>query len=316
MEISAVVATAYGGPEVLEVIDLELGDPKPGEVLVEIRAAATNPIDVKLYSGTIGSDPSRLPMRLGAEAAGVVLATGSDVEGPTGRIHTGDEVIVFRASGAYTNGLIAPAESILAKPPQISFEEASALMVSGTTAVHGLQACGVKAGDTVLIHAAAGGVGLMAVQLAFSGGARVIATARESEHDLLASMGAEPVAYGDGLLERVQALAPGGVDAAFCCVGTAEAIDVSVAVVKDRSRIVTIVSSPRASELGIKLLGGGPGADPGTEIRAAARFELLHRIEEGSLRVVIASTYPLPEVQAAHRQLKDGHAHGKIVLLT
>jgi NADPH:quinone reductase-like Zn-dependent oxidoreductase len=316
MEISAVVATAYGGPEVLKLIDLELGEPKSGEVLVEVRAAATNPIDVKMYSGNSASDPSRLPMRLGFEAAGVVLATGGDVEGPTGRIHTGDEVIVYPATGAYATAIIAPATSILAKPPQMSFEEASGLMLTGTTAVHGLQAGGVKAGDTVLIHGAAGGVGLMAVQLAFGGGARVIATARESEHDLLASMGAEPVAYGDGLLERVQALAPEGVDAALDCIGTTEALDVSLAVVKDRSRIVTIVSSPRAIELDVKRIGGGPGADPGTEIRAAARLELLRRIEEGSLRVVIEATYPLPEVQAAHRELKRGHAHGKIVLIS
>ena len=99
------------------------------------------------------------------------------------------------------------------------------------------------------------------------------------------------------------------------CIGTAEALDVSLAVVKDRSRIVTIVSSPRAIELDVKRIGGGPGADPGTEIRAAARLELLRRIEEGSLRVVIEATYPLPEVQTAHRELKKGHAHGKIVLI-
>lgn len=316
METSAVVATAYGGPEVLKLIDVELGEPKSGEVLVEVRAAATNPIDLKLYSGSMGNDASRLPMRLGLEAAGVVLATGGDVDGPSGRIREGDEVIVWRATGAYASALIEPAASILAKPPQMSFEEASGLMLTGTTAVHGLQAAGVKSGDTVLIHGAAGGVGLMAVQLAFGGGARVIATARETEHDLLASMGAEPVVYGDGLLERVQALAPNGVDAALDCIGTAEAIEVSLAVVKDRGRIVTIVASPRAIELDIKRIGGGPGADPGNEIRAAARFELLRRVEEGSLRVVIASTYPLPEVQAAHRELQAGHAHGKIVLLT
>jgi NADPH:quinone reductase len=315
MQISAVVATAYGGPEVLALIDLELGEPKRGEVLVQVRAAATNPIDFKLYSGSMGSDPSRLPMRLGFESAGVVLATGGDVEGPTGRIREGDDVIVYRATGGYASALIEPAESILAKPAQMSFEEASGLMLTGTTAVHGLQACAVMPGDTVLIHGAAGGVGLMAVQLAFGGGARVIATAREAEHDLLASLGAEPVAYGDGLLERVRALAPDGVDAALDCVGTAEAIDVSVEVVDDRSRIVTIVASPRAIELDITRIGGGPGADPGTEIRAAARFELLRRIEEGSLRIIIASTYPLPEVQAAMRELEEGHAHGKIVLL-
>src|SRR5580693_5772924 len=103
MDISAVVATAFGGPEVLALDDVELGDPQPGEVLVQVNAAGTNPIDYKVYSGIghYGSDPSSLPMRLGFEAAGVVLATGGEVEGPSGRIRPGDDVIVFRASGAY-----------------------------------------------------------------------------------------------------------------------------------------------------------------------------------------------------------------------
>jgi NADPH:quinone reductase-like Zn-dependent oxidoreductase len=317
MHISAVVATAFGGPEVLSLVDLELSDPKRAEVLVEVHAAGTNPVDFKLYSGSAnyGSDPSRLPMRLGLEAAGVVLATGGEAEGPSGTIREGDEVIVYPASGAYASAIIVPTTSVISKPAATSFEEASGLMLTGATAVHGLHAGNVSAGDTVLIHGAAGGVGLMAVQLAVGDGARVIGTAGESQHELLRSLGAEPVVYGDGLLERVEALAPEGVDAALDCIGTAEAIDVSVAVVEDRTRIVTIVASPRAAELDIKRIGGGPGADPGTEIRAAARLELVRRVELGSLRVIVAATYPLSEVQAAHRELKDGHAHGKIVLL-
>jgi NADPH:quinone reductase-like Zn-dependent oxidoreductase len=317
MQISAVVATAFGGPEVLSVVELELGEPGQGEVLVEVHAAGTNPIDYKVYSGSghYGSDPSSLPLRLGFEAAGVVLATGGDVEGPSGPIRPGDEVIAYRVSGAYASAIVAPASSIVAKPEAMTFDEASGLMLTGVTAVHALRASGVTAGDTVLMNGGAGGVGLMAIQLAVTDGARVIATASEAQHELVRSLGAEPVAYGSGLLERVVALAPEGVDAALDFIGSDEAIDVSISLVEDRSRIVTIVSSPRASESGVTAIGGGPGADPGTEIRAAARLELVRRVEQGSLRVIIDATYPLVDVQAAHRELMGGHAHGKIVLV-
>jgi NADPH2:quinone reductase len=315
MQISAVVATAFGGPEVLSVVDTELGEPKSGEVLVEVRAAGINPIDFKLYSGGgHGSDPSSLPMRLGFEAAGIVLSTGGEVEGPSGPIRPGDEVIAYRTSGAYASAIITPGASIVTKPESMSFDEAGGLMLTGVTAVHALRVSNVIAGDTVLMNGGAGGVGLMAIQLAVTDGARVIATAGKAQHDLLRSLGAEPVVYGEGLLERVKALAPEGVDAALDFVGTDEALDVSTALVEDRSRIVTIVSSPRAGELGIKAIGGGPGADPGTEIRAAGRLELVRRVEQGSLRVIVAATYPLTEVQAAHRELMGGHTHGKIVL--
>jgi NADPH:quinone reductase-like Zn-dependent oxidoreductase len=314
MHISAVVATAFGGPEVLAVIETDVDEPRPGEALVEVRAAGTNPVDFKLYGGR-GSNPSMLPMRLGLEASGVVLSTGGEIEGPSGPVRPGDEVIVFRATGAYASAIIAPAESVVAKPKAMSFEEASGLMLTGTTAVHALRASAVKAGDTVVIHGAAGGVGLMAVQLAVSDGARVIGTAGQAQHALLTGLGAEPVTYGEGLLERIRALAPEGVDAALDLVGTDEALDASLALVDDRSRIVTIVAAQRAPELGIKAIGAAPGADPGNEIRAQARLELVRRVEQGSLRVIIEAAYPLAEVQAAHRQLIAGHAHGKIVLL-
>jgi NADPH:quinone reductase-like Zn-dependent oxidoreductase len=123
------------------------------------------------------------------------------------------------------------------------------------------------------------------------------------------------VVYGDGLLERVRAVAPTGVTAAIDLVGTDEAVDVSVALVANRDRIATIVNSERSKSNGIQALGGGPGADPGVEIRSAARLELIRRVEEGSVRVFVEATYPLNEAGAAHRQLAAGHAHGKIVLV-
>lgn len=317
METTVVVATAFGGPEVLTVTTAELKELQPGDVLVEVRAAATNPVDYKLYSGApaYGNDPSKLPMRLGLEAAGVVRSVEGDVEGPSGPIHVGDEVIVYRASGAYAGAIVTPADSVIAKPSSQSFEEASGLMLAGTTAVHALHAASVGRGDTVLIHGAAGGVGLMAIQLAVADGATVLATAGLGSHGLLRELGAEPVAYGDGLLERVKALVPEGVDAALDLIGSDEAADVSLELISDRSRIVTIVGSGKAGTLGIQAIGGGPGADPGTELRAAARLELVRRVEAGSLRVIVETTYPLTDAASALGELQAGHAHGKIVLI-
>jgi NADPH:quinone reductase-like Zn-dependent oxidoreductase len=188
-------------------------------------------------------------------------------------------------------------------------------MLTGVTAIHALRATKTEAGDTLLVHGATGGVGLMAVQIAIADGVRVIGTASQGKQERLRSLGVEPVVYGDGLLERIRALAPTGVTAAIDLVGTDEAVDVSVALVANRDQIATIVNSERSKSNGIQALGGGPGADPGVQIRSAARLELIRRVEEGSLRVFVEATYPLNEAGAAHRQLAAGHAHGKIVLV-
>jgi NADPH:quinone reductase len=311
----AVVATAFGGPEVLAVIQTPIRPPGPGEVLISVRAAGTNPIDYKVYSGVMGQDPARLPMRLGSEAAGVVTEVGDSAEGPGGRVAVGDEVVAYRIAGAYAADVTVPGASVIPKPSTLSFEEASGLMLTGVTATHALAVTRVGAGDTVLIHGASGGVGLMAIQLAADAGARVIGTAGEGGRALVRDFGAEPVAYGAGLEERVRALAPGGVDAAVDCAGGDEALDTSLALVADRGRIATIVASRRAFDSGIKVIGGAPGADPGTEIRTAARLELARLASDGKLRVVVAAAYPLSEAAPAHRALATGHAHGKIVLV-
>jgi NADPH:quinone reductase len=311
----AVVASAFGGPEVLSVIETPVGPSGPGEVLISVRAAGTNPIDYKRYSGNMGRDPTQLPMRLGSEAAGVVTEAAGGVLGPGGLIRAGDEVVAYRISGAYADDVTVPAASVIPKPPTLSFEQASGLMLTGVTAAHALAVTRIGAGETVLVHGASGGVGLMAIQLAAVAGARVIGTASEDGQALVREFGAEPVRYGAGLEERVRALAPGGVDAAIDCFGGDEALDVSLALVADRGRIVTIVASRRAFDAGIKVIGGAPGADPGTEIRAAARLELARLASAGKLRVVVAATYPLADAAAAHRALATGHAHGKIVLV-
>jgi NADPH:quinone reductase len=315
----AVVATAFGGPEVLSLIETPVARPGPGQVLISVRAAGTNPIDYKLYSGAMGHDPARLPMRLGFEAAGVVTEVGDGAEGiqgPGGPVRAGDEVVTYPIAGGYAADVTVPVSSVVPKPSTLSFEQASGMMLTGATAVHALAAVGqVGAGETVLIHGASGGVGLMAVQLAVAAGARVIGTASQGSHVLLRELGAEPVTYGAGLEERVRALAPGGVDAAVDIFGGDEALDTSLALVADRGRIVTLIASRRAFDSGIKVIGGAPGADPGTEIRAAARLKLAGLAKSGRLRVFVEAAYPLAEAADAHRALATGHARGKIVLV-
>ncbi|RBY82899.1 NADP-dependent oxidoreductase [Geodermatophilus sp. TF02-6] len=310
-----VEAAAYGGPEVLTVVEAPVGDPGPGRARVAVRAAGVNPADWKSYTGAFGADPDRLPLRPGYEVAGVVTAVGPDAVGPAGPLAVGDEVIGFRVSGGYAAELVVPASALVPKPAPLGWEPAAGLMLAGATAVHALTATGVGAGDTVLVHGASGGVGLMAVQLAALRGARVVGTVGPDSADLVRRFGAEPVRYGEGLAERVRAVAPDGVDAAVDAVGTDEAVDVSLELVPDRQRIATVVAFARGAAEGIRRLGGGPGADPGTQLRDAARTELAELAGAGRLEVVVAGAYPLDEVAAAHRRGMAGHTHGKLVLL-
>jgi NADPH:quinone reductase len=308
-----VVATAFGGPESLAFEDLDLPAPGPREVRLAVRAIGVNPYDVKMYAGP--GDPARLPLRLGSEAAGVVTAVGEGAADDRGPLAVGDEVIAFRAPGAYATDLLLTDTALTRKHASLAWPEAAVLLLSGATAVHTLTRTAVGEGDTVLVHGASGGVGLYAVQLAALRGARVIATAGAGSHDLLRGLGAEPVTYGDGLLERIRDLAPDGVDAAVDLIGTDEAMDVSLALVADRERIATIVNFGRGAIEGVALLGGGPGADPGNALRDAARPELARLAGEGRLRVVMSTTYPLDEVAQAHRQIATGHTTGKIALV-
>ena len=312
---AVVIATAFGGPDVLEIANQPPGEPGPGEALIEIRAAGVNPVNCKSYSGAFGADPGRLPLRLGSEASGIVSAVGPGAAGPAGPIEAGAEVIAFRAPGAYAAELVVPASALVPKPDTLDWAQASGLMLTGVTAWHLLEATGVGAGDTVLIHGASGGVGVMAVQLAVDRGATVLGTGDLKNHEFLRDLGAIPVEYGTGLMDRARAAAPDGVDAALDLAGTDEALDVSFVLVPDRTRIATIVSFERGLNTGIKVLGGAPGADPGTEIRDAARLELTRLAQEGKLRVFVSHTFPLAEAAEAHRVTMEGHTRGKIALI-
>lgn len=307
----AVVATAYGEPDVLALIDAERPVPGPGQVLVEVRAAGINPLDYKLYSGAFGADPAALPMRLGLEVSGVVAELGPDQ--PEGdALAVGDPVLSYSVNGGYAAYVLAERGDVFVKPETLTFEQASGLLLAGATAVDLLTATRVAAGDTVLVHGASGGVGLLVVQLATARGARVIGTASPQRQDEIRALGAEPVVYGPGLADRVRALAPEGIDVSLDTVGTDEAIDTSVELVADRSRIATIAAFMRAPGLGIQVLAGG---GPTAEVRAAARQQLVDAAAAGTLTVKVDRTFPLAEAGAAHTYLKSGKAKGKLALV-
>lgn len=305
----AVVATAYGASDVLEFREVPIDGPADGQVLIDVKAAGVNPIDWKLYSGAFGTDLAAIPMRLGLEISGTVAAVGPGVD----EFQPGDDVIAAGQIGGYANQIVTTADQVFKKPASLSFNEAAGFLLTGQTAVHLLEATNVTEGDTVLIHGAAGGVGLLATQLAKARGATVIATASAARHEQLRGYGAIPVEYGPGLQDRVSAV--GSVDAALDLVGTDEAADVSLALVADKDRIATIAGFGRAATDGFKALGGGPGADAGTEIRLAARPELIRLAGNGELKVTIDRTYPLAEARPAHEYVQTGHARGKVILL-
>jgi len=309
----AIVAHAYGGPDVLRLVEVPPTEPGPGNVQVQVKAAAVNAIDWKRYSGATSSDPSRLPMRLGYEVSGIVTAVGPSVRW----LAPGDEVLAWRVDGGYADQIVVSEQVTVRRPATLDWAAAAGLLLVGATAVHTLSATGTRDGDVVLVHGGSGGVGRMVVQLAVLRGARVIATASPDQHDDLRALGALPVAYGDGLLDRVHdaVRATGPVTVAIDTVGTDEALDTSVALVSDRQRIATIAGFRRAGELGIRALGGGPGADPGTLVREAARAQLAELASDGSLHVRIARTYPLEDAAQAHRDGIAGHVHGKLVLI-
>jgi NADPH:quinone reductase-like Zn-dependent oxidoreductase len=172
----------------------------------------------------------------------------------------------------------------------------------------------VAAGDTIVVHGASGAVGVSVLQQARLLGARVVGTASPGRFDVVRGLGGEPVAYGDGLLERLRDLSPDGYAAALDTVGTDEAVDVSLALVKDRTRIVTIAAQGRAATDGIRAIGGTmPGS---VEFRDAVRPRLLSLAAEGHLVVPVARTYPLTDAVEALELLKSGHPGGKLALIS
>jgi NADPH2:quinone reductase len=308
----AVVAPKYGGPEVLEVREVEVPDPGPGEVTIEVRAAGLNPVDFKLFGGARGADPDALPLPVGLEVAGVLSAIGPDTEIASGGGQVGDEVVAFRVSGGYSSALTVAAADVFAKPATLDFPAAANLLLVGGTAADMLRVVPARAGTTVVIHGASGAVGVSLLQQLAPLGVRAIGTASAANFDEVRRFGGEPVTYGDGLEGRLRDLAPEGFDAAYDCVGTDEAVDVSLTLV-DPHRLVTIAAAGRAGEEGFQVVGAA--RPDSTAFRDSNRPALLDLAARGELVVPVSRTFPLEEAGAALSFLAEEHPGGKLALI-
>ncbi|WP_435215102.1 NADP-dependent oxidoreductase [Streptomyces sp. bgisy034] len=297
----------YGGPETLAYGDVR--DPRvgPDSVLVKVRAAAVNPVDWKCREGYLDRliEPV-FPVVPGWDVAGVVVQPGVSVT----EFAVGDEVIGyvredFLSRGTFAEYVAAPVRTLARKPRNLTWEEAAGLPLVGLTAYQVLTGVlQVKRDETVLVHAAAGGVGSIAVQLARHLGARVIGTASERNHDFVRGLGGEPVEYGDGLTERVRGLAPEGVNAAFDTVG-GDALKASANLLVPEGRLVSI-ADPDVVDHGGRYYFVRP--DAGDLLR------LSELAEQGVVSVHVSETFPLERAADAHRLNEEGRTRGKVVV--
>lgn len=296
----------YGGPEQLRLG--EHRDPKvaPGEVLVRVKAAGVNPVDWKVGAGHLdGIMEVRYPLIPGWDVSGVVEAVGLDVS----EFAVGDEVMGYIRKdtvelGAYAEFVAAHVRLLAHKPAALDWAQAAGLPLAGLTAYQSIRRVHVDRGDTVLVHAAAGGVGSLGTQLAVAAGARVIGTAGEHNHDFLRELGATPVNYGQGLASRVREIASDGVDAALDFVG-GDAVENSRELVQDPTRIASITDTA-AADSGGQYVWVRPNTD---ELAHLARLA-----DESKLTVPVAQTRPLSEAAEAWRQSQSGRTRGKLVL--
>lgn len=305
------VATRPGGLEVFDLVQVEVPPPGPGEVTVRVRAAGMNPADTKHVAQ---GDPADFPRPVGYEVAGELTVVGPDTEIASGGGEVGDAVLAYRVSGGWATELTVPARDVFAKPPALPFEQAANLLLAAATASEMLHVTGVAEGDTVLVHGASGAVGVMVLQQAALLGARVVGTASEGRFAVVRRYGGEPVTYGDGLEDRVRAAAPDGVTVALDCIGTEEAIAVSLPLVGDRDRILTIATSgDRAAEAGIHRIAGAMPAS--AAYRDSVRANLIGLAADGRLEVPMAGTFPLTSALEAAEVLQGQHAGGKLALI-
>jgi NADPH:quinone reductase-like Zn-dependent oxidoreductase len=299
---TAITFSHYGEPDALTVSAAEVPDPGPGQVRIRVRAVAVNLIDVKIRSGHMdGIFPIRFPVTPGWDVAGVV-----DVAGENAPAAVGDEVFGVASAGGYSE--YALLDHPVIRPEGLSEVTAAALVTVGEAAYRGLAHLDVKAGQTLLIHGAAGSVGTIAVQLAVARGLTVIGTAAGGDMERVTALGAVAVRYGDGWADRVRAAAPDGVDAVFDTSG-AGLLAESVMLTGDAARVITIADEA-AAEQGVRFTG----ADPADRFPQALP-ELAELAASGRLSVPIWRTYPLAQAARAHADLDAGRNHGKIILL-
>ncbi|WP_217240159.1 NADP-dependent oxidoreductase [Streptomyces sp. AC555_RSS877] len=298
--MKAILFDRFGGTEVLREADIEVPQPGPGQIRVRVKAAGLNALDGKIRSGALEAVfPTAFPSVPGGELAGVVDALGEGVQD----VQVGDEVLGWSDSGSYAQ--YALATTVAPKPAGLDWQHAVALPVAGATAERVLNLLGVTAGETVLMHGAAGSVGTLAVQLATARGARVIATAGPANQDYLTSLGATATLYGEGLVERVRALAPDGVDAVFDVAGKG-ALEDSITLRGGTERIVTIADFS-AYQLGITF-SSSPRERSAVDLTTLAQDAATGKV------VTTVTAYPLAEAATAQQVSDAGHVRGKLVL--
>ncbi|GEK04381.1 NADP-dependent oxidoreductase [Streptomyces sp. NPDC003388] len=304
--MKAITLQEYGSADDLKLV--EAPDPKvaPGEVLIRVKAAGVNPVDWKLAAGHL--DPImevRFPLIPGWDVSGVVERVGLDAK----EFSVGDEVFGYvrkdwAQNGAYAELVSAPVRALAKKPAALTWEQAAGVPLAGLTAYQSIRRVGLVEGETVLIHAAAGGVGSFGVQIALALGARVIGTASEDNHGFLRELGAEPVAYGEGIVDRVRRLVPDGVDAALDFVGHG-AVDVSQRLLKRRDRVASITESEVEAKGGHHVW---------VRPNAADLADLAGLADAGRLVVPVQHVLPLADAARAWHLSQSGHTRGKIVL--
>lgn len=303
------VATGPNGIDDWQLRETDAAAPGRGEVTIRVMAAGMNPADAK-FTARPGTT---FPVGIGYEVSGELSAVGPDTTIGSGAAAVGDEVLAFRIQGGYATEVTVPADRVFAKPETLTHPQAANLLLAGATAAELLERSGARAGDTVLLHAASGAVGVSLLQQAAARGVRVVGTAGAGGAERVRRYGEIPIAYGPGLADRARDAAGAPFIAALDAAGTDEAIDASLGLVADRSRIITVVRRDRAAQDGFLALGG---ADPeSAAFRDASRPHLIDLAARGLLDVPVARTYPLTEAREAARFLMQGHPGGKLALI-
>ncbi len=296
----------YGDRDVLYVADVEAPQPQLGEVVVEVRAAGINPGEASIRRGDLDAMfPATFPSGEGSDLAGVVSVVGDAVT----EFAVGDEVVGWSwQRSSHAEYVAVPVTQLIPRPAALAWEVAGSLYVVGCTAYAAVRAVGAEPGDTVVVSAAAGGVGSVVVQLLRTRNAAVLGIASPSNHDWLAARGVIPVAYGDGLVDRLRAAAPNGIDAFIDLFGP-QYLELAVELGVKPDRIETIISREKAQELGAKVEGSGDAST--TDVLS----EMAELVASGQIEIPIAATYPLEQVRDAFAELEKRHTHGKIVLI-
>jgi NADPH:quinone reductase-like Zn-dependent oxidoreductase len=296
----------YGGRDVLYVTDIPMPVPGAGEVVVAVKAAGINPGESAIRGGALDARfPATFPSGEGSDLAGVVTAVGEGVD----EFAVGDEVLGFSwTRSSHATHVSVPVSQLIHKPPALSWEVAGSLYVVGCTAYAAVRAVDAKEGDLVAVSAAAGGVGTVVVQLLAVRRAHVLGIASAANAEWLRSHGAVPVAYGEGLAERLRQASADGIDAFIDLFGP-EYVQLAVDLGIPRDRIDTIASFELAQELGVKAEGSGTASTP------EVLTEMADLVDSGAIEIPIAATYPLDRVADAFEQLEHRHTRGKIVLI-